>query len=156
MTIKAAGSIFLAKSTKRILLNFRSMNVSKPNCWGFWGGKINPSESIINGLDREIKEELGFLPKYDKITIIDEFTSNDHNFKYFSFAILVPDEFIPITNDESIGYAWVTMNNYPKPLHPGAKAILENTSITKSLLRLLDSETGSNFPTTADIEDNEY
>src|ERR1035441_2356280 len=154
LTIKAAGTIFLSRKTKRILLNFRSANVSKPNCWGFWGGKINPSETIMGGLDREIREELGFVPNYERVTIIDEYTSNDLNFKYFSFAIIVPDEFLPITNDESTGFAWVSLNNYPKPLHPGARAILENTSVTKSLLRLLDSETGSNFPTAADIEKN--
>jgi len=152
MTIHAAGAIFIARNTKRILLNFRSSDVSKPNCWGFWGGKINQDETIIQGLEREIKEEIGFLPNHERTTIIDEFHSPDGQFKYFSFAIIVSDEFLPLINDESQGYAWVGFNSYPKPLHPGAKAIIENDSVTKCLLKLLDSETGSNFPTAADIK----
>lgn len=145
--IKAAGTIFIAKSTKRLLLNFRSVDSSKPNCFGFWGGKLNKDETIIQGLDREIKEEIGFIPSYERVIVIDEFTSNDKNFKYFSFAVVVQNEFIPQINHESQGYCWCSLDNYPKPLHPGARAILENESVTKSLRRLLDSETGSNFPT---------
>src|ERR1035438_3651950 len=117
MVIQAAGCVFFARSTKRILLNFRSTTVSKPNCWGFWGGKINQDETIIQGLSREIKEEIGFLPEYERVTIIDEFHSPDAQFVYYSFAIFVVDEFIPLINDESQGYAWVGLNSYPKPLH---------------------------------------
>lgn len=150
--INAAGTIFIARSTKRILLNFRSTTVSKPNCWGFWGGKINIDETIVQGLEREIREECGFLPAYERFTIIDQFVSPDGYFTYSSFAIITPEEFLPIINDESVGFAWVSMNSYPKPLHPGAKAILENESVTKCLLKLLDSENGSNFPTAADLK----
>jgi ADP-ribose pyrophosphatase YjhB (NUDIX family) len=146
MTVTAAGTIFIARDTKRILLNFRSNTVSKPNCWGFWGGKLNTSETIMTGLEREIIEEIGFLPKYERLTVIDEFLSNDKHFKYYSFAIIVSQEFIPIINSESMGYAWVSLNNYPKPLHPGARAILENASITKALGWLLECGDGSNFP----------
>jgi ADP-ribose pyrophosphatase YjhB (NUDIX family) len=147
MAIRAAGTVFLAKNTKRVLLNFRSEKSSKPNCFGFWGGKIDASESIMGGLDREIIEEVGFVPKYERIIMIDEYLSADMHFKYYSFAVIVPEEFVPHINQESQGYCWCSMGHYPKPLHPGARAILENESITKSLIRLIESETGSNFPT---------
>jgi ADP-ribose pyrophosphatase YjhB (NUDIX family) len=147
MAVNAAGTFFISESTKRILLNFRSSKSSKPNCFGFWGGKINADESIMGGLSREISEEVGFIPEYNRVIMIDEYLSEDKFFKYYSFCVLVPDEFIPRINHESSGYAWCSMGNYPKPLHPGARAILENESITKSLLRLLDSNNGSNFPT---------
>lgn len=152
MNIQAAGTIFIARSTKRILLNFRSTTVSKPNCWGFWGGKINQDETILQGLEREIKEEVGFLPAYERISVIDQFVSPDGFFTYSSFAIITSTEFLPIINDESVGYAWVSFKSYPKPLHPGAKALLENESVTTCLLKLLDSPNGSNFPTASDIK----
>ena len=151
--IRAAGCIFIAKSTKRILLNFRSEQSNKPNCFGFWGGKVDPSENIFEGLSRECTEELGFIPVYERITIIDQFVSPDGHFTYYSFAVIVPEEFIPKINHESQGYCWCSLDGYPKPLHPGAKALLENMSVTKSLSRLLDSENGSNFPTAADIKE---
>jgi len=78
--IRAAGCIFIAKSTKRILLNFRSEQSNKPNCFGFWGGKVDPSENIFEGLSRECTEELGFIPVYERITIIDQFVSPDGHF----------------------------------------------------------------------------
>ena len=152
MTIQAPGYISLSRSTRRVLLNFRSETVSKPNCWGFWGGKINRDETLLQGLEREIKEEINFFPEYERITTIDQFQSPDAQFTYSSFAIIVPNEFLPIINDESQGFAWVSFQHYPKPLHPGARAILENENITKLLLKLLDSPNGSNFPTAADIK----
>ena len=150
--IRAAGCIFLARSTRRVLLNFRSEDSAKPNCFGFWGGKVEAHENIFEGLSREVIEELGFVPAYERITIIDQFISPDNQFTYYSFAVVVSEEFIPKLNHESQGYAWTSFAHYPKPLHPGAKAILENESVTKCLLRLLDSENGSNFPTAADIK----
>lgn len=136
--IRAAGTVFLSKKTKRMLLNFRSSSVTKPFSWGFWGGKLNTNENIHEGLTREVIEELGFIPEYEAITIIDEYVSQDGLFKYYSFVVIVNEEFIPITNDESAGFAWVNIGEYPRPLHPGATVILENKSIIKSLKKLVN------------------
>jgi ADP-ribose pyrophosphatase YjhB (NUDIX family) len=135
-TILAAGTIFISKKTKRYLLNYRSDSSSHPNCWGFWGGKLNENETIFEGLDRECREELGEIPNYSKIQILDEFKSIDGKFKYYSFAVVVEDEFIPNTNKESMGYCWIELGHYPKPLHPGARTLLENKNIIKVLKEL--------------------
>jgi ADP-ribose pyrophosphatase YjhB (NUDIX family) len=153
--IRAAGCVFISKSTKRVLLNFRSEDTAKPNCFGFWGGKLHTDESILEGLTREVIEELGMIPEYERIIILDEFTSPDGRFKYYSFAVIVTSEFIPILNEESQGYCWTGFDNYPKPLHPGAKAILENVSVKNSLIKLLNSHNGSNFPVAKDEENQE-
>ena len=135
--IRAAGTLFIAKKTKRILLNFRSNTVSHPTCWGFWGGKLNEDESVFTGLTREVVEEMGFVPKHLKTQILDEYKSPDGKFKYYSFAVVVEDEFIPLTNDESIGYAWSAIGHYPKPLHPGARSLLDSKIIIKVLKNLV-------------------
>ena len=44
---KAVGTTFVAKNTKRMLLNLRSKNVSYPNTWSFWGGKIEKGEEAL-------------------------------------------------------------------------------------------------------------
>lgn len=135
--IKAAGCIFLSKKTKRILLNLRSNEVSKPNCFGFWGGKLEQDENILEGLSREIVEEVGFLPKHERIIVIDQYESPDNQFQYTSFVVIVEDEFVPKTNSESSGYCWCSVGCFPKPLHPGAKTILSNKTFIQSLKNLL-------------------
>jgi len=131
--IKASGAIFMSSSTGRICLFLRSQTVSHSNTWGFVGGKINNDETIINGLVREINEEMGFMPKYKSIIPIDVFQSVDLNFKYYSVVIVVENEFCPILNNENSGYGWFDFNVLPKPLHSGANSLL-NKSTVKSIL----------------------
>lgn len=136
--IRAAGTVFLSKKTKRLLLNFRSENVSHPKCFGFWGGKLNSDEKIYQGLTREVIEELGFIPRYIKTNILDQYISPDGKFKYYSFVVLVDDEFIPHLNHESCGYCWLEIGCYPRPLHPGARVLLEDKNIIALFKKLCE------------------
>jgi 8-oxo-dGTP pyrophosphatase MutT (NUDIX family) len=136
--IIAAGAIFLSKKTKRVLLNFRSQNVSKGSTFGFWGGKLLDKEDILEGLTREIKEEIGFVPIYEKFYPLDVYSSPDGHFQYFSFVIIVDREFIPKINSESDGYLWCNLSKFPKQLHSGAKIILENPSYISNILKLVE------------------
>lgn len=135
--ITAAGAIFLSKKTKRVLLNFRSQAVSKGSTFGFWGGKIEQGEEILAGLSREIKEEVGFMPRYDKFYPMDVYCSPDGQFTYYSFVIIVDKEFVPKINHESDGYMWCNLGAFPKQLHTGARIILENPSYVGALLNLV-------------------
>lgn len=135
---RAAGTIFVSKTTKRMLLNFRAETVSNPLKWGLWGGKIEPGEKVLQALHREMTEEIGFMPDLLSLHVLDVFSAPDQKFYYYSFAILVENEFIPKLNPrESAGYAWVDIGNYPKPLHGGAKKVLEHPDIIKHLKNLV-------------------
>lgn len=136
--INATGAIFLSRKTKRVLLNFRSTNVSRPSTFGFWGGKVEENETIITGLSRELREEIGFIPKYEKIYPIDVYCAPDGQFRYYSYVIIVEKEFIPRLNGESDGYLWCNLSKFPKQLHVGAKLILENPSYITNLLRMVE------------------
>ena len=132
--IRAAGVIFLSKSTGRILLNLRAENVPKGGVLGFWGGKINNNETLNEGLARELLEEMGGeIHPYIKSIPIDVYNSPDNKFQYYSYVIIVDNEFCPKLNEESDGYAWITIGKWPKMLHPGAKMILYNKTIIKAL-----------------------
>lgn len=140
MTNEAVGAIFLAKSTGRMMLNLRSDTVTYSNNWGFVGGKIEHNESPLFALHREMKEELGdSIPNIDDIIPFDVFCTKNGKFKYYSFVVVVKDEFIPVLNDESAGYAWVKIGNWPKPLHPGAKSTLYNQTIMHDFTSLWNS-----------------
>lgn len=140
MTNEAVGAIFLAKSTGRMMLNLRSDTATYSNNWGFVGGKIEHHESPLKALHREIQEELGnSVPIIDDIIPFDVFCTKNGKFKYYSFIVVIKDEFIPELNYESAGYAWIKIGNWPKPLHPGAKSTLYNPNIVHDFTSLWES-----------------
>lgn len=129
---KACGALLLANDTRRILFLLRH-NDSHSNTWGLVGGKVEQNETIIQGLTREIIEEVGCNPVLDKIIPIELFRSEDNNFEYHTFICLIDQEFIPVLSDEHKGYCWCDVNSFPKPLHPGLWSSLTNVDIKKKL-----------------------
>lgn len=142
MINEAVGAIFLSKKTGRMMLNLRSDSSTYSNNWGFVGGKIERLESPLKALYREMQEELGdSVPEILDIIPFDVFCTKNGKFKYYSFVVIIDEEFVPDLNHESAGYSWVKIGNWPKPLHPGAKSTLYNTNIVKDFNALWDSIT---------------
>ena len=116
--IESVGAFIYCISTKRYLFLLR--NSSKySGTWGVAGGKIEFNELIIESLLREIEEELGGTINDPKLIPIEKFTSDNGNFTYHTFIAPVDEEFVPKLNDEHRGYCWVSLEDHPKPLHPG-------------------------------------
>ena len=116
--ISSAGVLFYSLSTRRYLFLLRNRG-SYAGTWGLPGGKIEKDESVIDGLTREIDEEMGSVPPFTKVIPIETFTSDNLRFIYHTFLITVQDEFIPVLNGEHRGYCWVAVSDHPRPLHPG-------------------------------------
>jgi 8-oxo-dGTP pyrophosphatase MutT (NUDIX family) len=112
----SAGIFFYSNITNRFLYLLRT-DSKNPGNWGIPGGKIEKEETLLEGLERECVEEIGFWPNAGKLIPIQKFVNN--SFVYHTFFCEVPKEFIPILNEEHCGYAWVGDGQYPKPLHPG-------------------------------------
>lgn len=111
------GALFYSQSTHRYLFLLR--NGAKHNgSWGLVGGKVEPNELPINSLKREIQEEIGNVA-FRKIIPLEHFTSDNEKFEYHTYLIPVAEEFIPLLNHEHRGYAWTSIEDHPKPLHPG-------------------------------------
>ena len=115
------------------MLQQRSGAVNHPRTWGFFGGKGEGNERPIETLYREMEEEIGLVPSIDKVIPINKFTSPNKKFIYNSFVVTVDDEFIPVLNNESDGYCWVKIGNWPRPLHPGEKYNLIRNSLLENL-----------------------
>lgn len=111
----SAGIFFYSASTDRFLFLLR--NDKANGFWGIPGGKIENDETLLEGLARECDEEIQHFPENAKLVPIQKFVNN--TFTYHTFFCKVDSEFIPILNDEHVGYCWVDVNHYPKPLHPG-------------------------------------
>lgn len=117
-SINAVGVWFYSTSTQRYLYLLRN-DPRHPNTWGLPGGKIEAGETLIEAMNRECTEELGFVPEYIKLVPLEKFTSADQGFCYHTFFCTVDTEFIPTLNNEHIGWAWIQSGSWPKPMHPG-------------------------------------
>lgn len=136
--VTGAGGIFYCRSTKRFLFLLRDDSKYKHK-WGFPGGKVEESETIVRGLEREIIEELGIMLNIEKIIPIELFTSEDGHFFYHTFILVVEKEFMPNLNNEHCGYAWVTIEGWPAPLHPGVFSTLKLDSIKDKIKVIVET-----------------
>lgn len=117
----AAGALFISSKTNRVLLNLRSPYKTHRHEWSLFGGMIDGEETPKQALDRECEEEMGFVPSVTKTYPFDIYESKDKNFRYYTFVCIVEDEFLPTLNKESIGYMWIELGTWPKPMHSGAR-----------------------------------
>lgn len=140
---EAAGTVFIANDTKRILFLKRSGEEDSEQ--GQWeitvGGKKDPEDIHIHVTrDREAGEELGVAIDVLDTISLEVFMSagEDHKpFKYFSFAKIVSGEFTPKLSDEHSDFKWVHIKNeeIPSPLHFGAEHLIFKSTKLKDLIK---------------------
>lgn len=123
--IVCSGALFYTLDTNRFLFLHRS-NGKQANMWGIVGGTNQNTETPWEGLKREIQEEIGSVPKIKKTLPLETFVSNDEQFEFHTYIVVVQSEFIPVLNSEHNGYAWCSFSKWPKPLHLGLRNTLQN------------------------------
>lgn len=133
--IICSGALLYAKSTKRVLLLQKSRG-RHIGSWGLVGGTTNDGETAWQGLQREISEEIGAVPEIIKTIPLETFVSNDKVFNFHTYLCVVKDEFIPTLSDEHCGWAWVSIDYAPKPLHQGLRNSFSN-KITRTKLQTI-------------------
>lgn len=137
--LASTGALIYCTKTHRYLFLLRN-TTKHSGSWGIVGGKVESGETVAQGLQREIREELGGVIKGAKIIPIEQYTSDNNKFVFHTFLISVDEEFVPDLNSEHRGYCWVSLEDHPKPLHPGVwrsfnfSAIVDKLKTMESVL----------------------
>lgn len=129
---RGAGCVVQCASTGRLLMPLRSENVQEPNTWGTWGGAIDDGESPKSAALRELREESlysGEILSMEKLYVY-----VDGAFTYTTFLVKVPVEFSSrFADGETQKAKWIALDNMPKNLHNGMRAILGDSKAYKML-----------------------
>ena len=133
----SVGALFLSKTTGRYLFVLRN-GAKYDSMWAFVGGKVESKETEYTALQREIVEEIGFMPLVLKTLPVEKFTNSKNNFSYSTYVCIVEEEFVPKLNNEHKGYAWSKLVSWPKPLHPGVFTTFQIDEIVNKIKTIED------------------
>lgn len=126
--IKCIGCLIYDRSKDMCLLQERGTDVAHPLKLGLWGGKMEKGEDFATALHRELTEEMGVMPEYEKIYPLDTYLSDDNNFIYYSFLLIVDgfDDRIIIDKKETFDFVWMPYHLIHRlRLHPGFKKTID-------------------------------
>lgn len=112
---KYAGVLIKSIATNKVLLLHRSEACSYPLTWGLCSGGVNNDEDTLEGLKREVREELSIDPNI--ITFEYKYTEDANGIDFHYYEGFVDEEFEPKLNFENLTYVWCDMNNLPSPLY---------------------------------------
>jgi 8-oxo-dGTP pyrophosphatase MutT (NUDIX family) len=135
--IVCSGALFYAKNTKRFLL-LQKATGKHQGTWSLVGGTAEDQETPWQGLQREITEEIGAMPKIIKTVPIETFVSNDTVFNFHTYLCVIADEFVPVLSVEHSGWAWTTIDHAPRPLHQGLKNSFSSRIVRTKLQTVFD------------------
>ena len=121
---RGAGCLVFAKASNKFLIGYRSNFVQEPNTWGTWGGAIDDKENPQKAAIRELKEETGYTGNIEAVIAMLVFQKA--SFKYFNYLIVINKEFLPVLNCENKDFRWVCIGDWPTPMHPGMKSLIED------------------------------
>jgi 8-oxo-dGTP pyrophosphatase MutT (NUDIX family) len=113
---RAAGIAYRAGDS--VLLLLRSATAGDfPHTWCFPGGTIESGETPEQAAIRESQEEIGYTSG-EPLAVL------DWSEGFTTFGLTVPAPFVPVLNDEHVGYVWAPLGALPQPLHPGVALTL--------------------------------
>ena len=113
----SAGVMIKCTKTDKIFLALRSKGGRNGETWNLIAGGIEDSdESVLEGLKREITEELQIDPELIDYTFIRKEEEKNQDFHYYE--VFTKSEFIPTLDHENLDWGWYDKDKLPSPLYP--------------------------------------
>ncbi len=113
------GVLIKCAETDRILLLLRNDKGEDPNLWSMVTGGIDEGESILEGLKREVNEEMSIDPNIINYKFIEKIYISEKNMDFHYFQGFTKSEFLPKLDHENLDFKWCDKDDLPSPLYPG-------------------------------------
>jgi len=108
------GIIF--RDGKLLVTKFRQDDGGESEHWGTFGGGLDDNESVTDGLQREMVEETGIVPKVGRLLFIQQFKEDDREFFELFFHIENPEDYeIVRLEDTTHGIQELTRSEFVDP-----------------------------------------
>ena len=85
LTVDVTAAVIIHKG--KVLCARRAAHKDLSGFWEFPGGKIEPGESFVECLQRELKEELGIKTRVDKYLLSTEYQYTDKRIRLFVYKV---------------------------------------------------------------------
>jgi len=111
-----AGVLIKCTETDNVFLLFRN---DKVPVWALVSGNVENGENILDGLKREIYEELFIKPNdiQFKFVRVEQIPEKNREFHYYEG--FTNSEFKPILDHENLNFGWFSKDKLPSPLFKG-------------------------------------
>lgn len=123
---KIAVNTFFIKNNK--LLLGKRKNCGGAGDWGMPGGHLEFGETLVDGMKREIMEEIGLSPELELFQIVNNITSNDGGKHYLHVNFLAVGEYgEPELKEPEFceEWKWFDLDNLPPNIFIGHQSSIE-------------------------------
>lgn len=110
------GALIKCTQTGRVFLVLRNDTVPT---WALVSGHIEKGESVLEGLKREIREELSIEPDSVSLKFIRIEQVPEKNIEFHFYEGTTSTEFTPTLDQENKKYDWFSKDELPSPLFKG-------------------------------------
>jgi 8-oxo-dGTP pyrophosphatase MutT (NUDIX family) len=125
----AAGVLVKCTSTNKVLLLLRNDFGDEPNTWALVSGGVDKGEDILEGLKREVSEEMQIDPNIISYKFIEHINVDEKNMDFYYYEGFTKSEFIPTLDHENLDWGWFDINELPSPLYPNIKSKIDKILI---------------------------
>lgn len=115
----SAGVLIKCVETDRILLLLRNDKGDEPNTWALVSGGIDKGENVLEGLKREVNEEMQIDPNIIEYKFLEKIHVKEKNMDFHFYEGFTKSEFIPKLDHENLDFKWCDKDDLPSPLYPG-------------------------------------